>query len=263
MFFFKCYFNDIKDEIEEKKRKSIHDELIKLKSKFEPLNNSHLAFESFCPSSKQNYVKNPVVLLNKCLNNERIEKCVENKTTETEICEHQTTKKSEYEIRILETDAEGSQEVELVEVERTEFDTQVLHEEVFFEQNHEVISEQMQSKENLRSSISTLCEGQKSETYFKIIENSEHQTLDKNGEKKIFACVYQDCNESFARRQMCKTHYFNHFATNSNYCCKHCSKKFRVQSALERHERIHSNSKVSCYFILLLYLCFKNRCNMN
>lgn len=80
--------------------------------------------------------------------------------------------------------------------------------------------------------------------YFKAMDDSDD--LDENGEKKIFQCAFEGCNESFARRQACKTHFYNHLASKTvtnGYNCQFCQKTFKVQSALERHERVHTGDK--------------------
>lgn len=77
--------------------------------------------------------------------------------------------------------------------------------------------------------------------YFEAIENVDDQDLDENGEKKIFQCAFENCIRRFARRQACKTHFYNHLASQSvpnGYKCKSCQKTFKVLSALERHERV-------------------------
>lgn len=84
--------------------------------------------------------------------------------------------------------------------------------------------------------------------YCTAIEDVDNAELDENGEKKIFQCTFQDCQEKFARRQNCKTHFYNHvtkmeIAKNSGYACKYCAKTFKVQSAVQRHERIHSGDR--------------------
>ncbi|CRL06025.1 CLUMA_CG018904, isoform A [Clunio marinus] len=84
------------------------------------------------------------------------------------------------------------------------------------------------------------------EQYFKPIKNVEDQDIDEKGEKKIFQCNFENCTEAFARRQACKAHFFNHMKSKSssiNLECQHCKKKFKVQSSLERHERIHTGEK--------------------
>lgn len=80
------------------------------------------------------------------------------------------------------------------------------------------------------------------EHYFITIEADEND-LDDNGEKKIFQCAFYNCIERFARRQACKTHYYNHLTTlavPNGFTCKFCQKSFKVASALERHERVHT-----------------------
>lgn len=83
-------------------------------------------------------------------------------------------------------------------------------------------------------------------SYFEAIENVNEKDLDENGEKKIFQCAFLNCTESFARRQTCKTHYFNHMASQTitnGYTCDFCQKAFKVSSALERHKRVHTGDK--------------------
>ena len=70
--------------------------------------------------------------------------------------------------------------------------------------------------------------------------------LDANGEKKIFQCSFENCRERFARRQACKTHFYNHITTkivSNGFTCKFCQKYFKVASSLLRHERIHTGLK--------------------
>jgi uncharacterized Zn-finger protein len=70
--------------------------------------------------------------------------------------------------------------------------------------------------------------------------------LDENGEKKIFQCAFEGCSERFARRQACKTHFYNHITTkdvNNGFTCQYCQKCFKVASSLQRHERIHTGDK--------------------
>lgn len=79
--------------------------------------------------------------------------------------------------------------------------------------------------------------------YFKAIEDVKNAELDSNGEKKIFQCAFENCIETFARRQACRTHYYNHITLRSipsGFSCKYCQKTFKISSALQRHERIHS-----------------------
>lgn len=82
--------------------------------------------------------------------------------------------------------------------------------------------------------------------YFKTIDDADYDDLDENGEKKIFRCAFEKCPERFARRQACKTHFYNHLALQSvanGFTCKFCKKTFKVASALERHERVHTGDK--------------------
>ena len=186
-----------------------------------------------------------------------------------EISELQMVDNGEYEIRILQTDAEGNEEVQLVEIEKSENQPQfaIISENAIVEEIHEIIEEvpkkvQMKKppkKETIKRNSkpapepvklepeksSQVVQDPATEYYFKVIDDSEEPELDENNEKKIFQCAYEDCKEFFSRRQQCKTHYYNHLAVDSNFNCKYCSKKFKVQSALERHERVHNNSKVS------------------
>lgn len=70
--------------------------------------------------------------------------------------------------------------------------------------------------------------------YFNTIDDSED--LDENGEKKIFRCAFDGCLESFARRQACKTHFYNHLASKTvtnGYNCQFCQKTFKVASGNE------------------------------
>lgn len=82
--------------------------------------------------------------------------------------------------------------------------------------------------------------------YCKAIEDVENAELDVNGEKKIFQCAFEDCEDKFARRQACKTHFYNHVTKQivpSGFACKFCGKTFKVLSALQRHERVHSGDR--------------------
>lgn len=81
--------------------------------------------------------------------------------------------------------------------------------------------------------------------YFRTIEDADENDLDENGERKIFQCAFENCLESFARRQSCKTHFYNHKATDNSkgFNCKFCGKTFHVASARERHERVHTKEK--------------------
>lgn len=81
------------------------------------------------------------------------------------------------------------------------------------------------------------------EEYFKAIEDTDKGDLDEKGEKKIFQCAFENCSEAFARRQACKTHFHNHLAlqtVENGLKCVYCQKTFKVASALERHERVHT-----------------------
>lgn len=222
----------------------------------------------------------PVVLLNKCPQNASPSNAVptlrrKRKADEIEseipieISEVQMVDNGEYEIRILQTDAEGNEEVQLVEIEKSESQPQfeIISENTIVEEIHELIEEIPKKVEKKKSpekktskkiskpspepkksepeKSSQIVQDPATEYYFKVIDESEEPEVDENNEKKIFQCAYEDCKETFSRRQQCKTHYYNHLAVDSNYSCKYCSKKFKVQSALERHERVHNNSKVS------------------
>lgn len=82
--------------------------------------------------------------------------------------------------------------------------------------------------------------------YFKAIDDVENAELDANGEKKIFQCAFEDCEEKFVRRQACRTHYYNHITKQSiptGFTCKYCQKTFKIASALQRHERVHSGDR--------------------
>ncbi|CAG9812369.1 unnamed protein product [Chironomus riparius] len=267
-----CYFNDISQQIEDEKRKVIHEELIKLKSKFElPETPEKALFIPKRPAGK------PVVLLNKCPQNASSSNLVptlrrKRKTDEIEselpieISEVQMVDNGEYEIRILQTDAEGNEELQLVEIEKFEKHPQIeIIPENAIVEFHEVIEDVLETVEKKKSPAKKkakkiskpvsepenpepakspqVVQDPATEYYFKIIDESDEPEVDENNEKKIFQCAYKDCKEAFSRRQQCKTHYYNHLAVDSNYSCKHCSKKFKVQSALERHERVHNNSK--------------------
>ena len=91
------------------------------------------------------------------------------------------------------------------------------------------------------------------DNYFKTIDDVDDENLDENGEKKIFQCSFEYCTERFARRQACKTHYYNHLALRvlpKGFKCKFCQKTFKVASALERHERVHTGQKpFTCDFV--------------
>lgn len=83
------------------------------------------------------------------------------------------------------------------------------------------------------------------DNYFVAIDADE-KDLDENGEKKIFQCSFENCTERFARRQACKTHFYNHLTTKAvtnGFTCQFCQKCFKVASALERHERVHTKEK--------------------
>lgn len=82
--------------------------------------------------------------------------------------------------------------------------------------------------------------------YFKTLLDVDTADLDEKMEKKIFQCAFDGCTETFARRQACKTHFFNHKATSyiqKGFSCKFCQKAFHVASAVERHERVHTGDK--------------------
>lgn len=82
------------------------------------------------------------------------------------------------------------------------------------------------------------------ENYFKIVEDCDE--FDENGEKKIFQCAFSKCEDKFARRQLCKTHFYNHLkakTVSNGYTCSYCQKVFKVASACERHERVHTGVK--------------------
>ncbi|XP_070508763.1 zinc finger protein pita-like [Chironomus tepperi] len=269
-----CYFDDIKLQIEEEKRKVIHDELVILKSKFEsPKKPEKPSIIPKKPAGK------PVIILNKCPQNAsqsnsvptlRRKRKADDMEAEVpiEISEVQMVDNGEYEIRILQTDAEGNEEVQLVEIDKSQNQPQfeIISEDAIVEEIHELIEDipkkvdkkkspekkavqkpQKSSPEPKKSepekSSTAVVQDPATEYYFKVIDESEEPEVDENNEKKIFQCAYEDCKDTFSRRQQCKTHYYNHLAVDSNYSCKYCSKKFKVQSALERHERVHNNSK--------------------
>lgn len=245
---------------------------MKLKSKFEvPKNLDKPPLIPTRPSSK------PVVLLNKCSQNAspsnpiptlRRKRKADEMKSDIPI-EVQMAENGEYEITVFQTDAEGNEEVQLVEIERSENQQQFefIPENTIVEEFHEIVEEKSEKVEKKKSpekkkattvskptqepkkavqdKSAEVVQDSATEYYFKVIDDSEEPEVDENNEKKIFQCAYQDCTETFSRRQQCKTHYYNHLAVDSNFSCKFCSKKFKVQSALERHERIHTNSKVS------------------
>jgi uncharacterized Zn-finger protein len=135
-----------------------------------------------------------------------------------------------YEIQFLSGSTENA-EIELVEIPKTN-------------DQFTIISEELIEVSESKSSIQQQRNESGSENYFRVLDDNDKIKLDENGEKKIFQCTFSNCTETFSRRQQTKTHYFNHLAVGSQYVCKYCSKKFKVQSALERHERVHNNSKV-------------------
>lgn len=169
-----------------------------------------------------------------------------------EINEVQMVDDSQYEIRILQT--EESDEFQLVQIGLPDSVENTVVEEV-----HEIIEavpkkekkspkkivQKVVEKPVSESDTKIQSNDSQAEYYFRVIDESEEPELDENNEKKIFQCAFENCKETFSRRQQCKTHYYNHLAVDSNFSCKYCSKKFKVQSALERHERVHNNSKVS------------------
>jgi hypothetical protein len=236
----------------------MHEELLQLKTKYE----SPMRSEKPFPILNKPIASKPVVLLNKCPQNAspsnsvptlRRKRRADDVEPEIpiEISEIQMVDNGEYEIRILQTDADGNEEVQLVEIEKSEAAPQY---EIISEEIQEVKEEQPKKipKKNSQSpekkpaaEPAKPLQDPAPSYYYKPIDKSKEPELDENNEKKIFQCAFNDCTETFTRRQQCKTHYHNHLAVDSNYSCKYCSKRFKVQSALERHERTHTKSKVS------------------
>lgn len=160
---------------------------------------------------------------------------------EIEVCEIQLVDNDEgrYEIEILEAECEDGGEVEVIEV------PQIVTDEKF-----EVIPAKQTRKSPKAKKIvykNPPQDQNQVDSYCRVIPEGTKVELDATGEKKIFQCGFLDCAVTFSRRQQCKTHYFNHLAKNSQFSCKVCLKKFKTASALERHVRVHTNSKVNLH----------------
>lgn len=139
---------------------------------------------------------------------------------------------SEAPLEILKID-NSEYQIEIIETEFAEEGDGQIYE---FPQFEVISEEQIDLKPEMKK--------EQPQTYCNILRDDENPELDENNEKKIFKCSFKGCSETFSRRQQCKTHFYNHLATDSNFTCKYCEKKFKVGSALERHERVHTNSKV-------------------
>lgn len=149
----------------------------------------------------------------------------------------------EYEFRMIDEDTE----VEFVN--DVDFDGQVIdreNEESDEEYNVSIKKPSKRKSKDDKPAKQEFFEDHSDENYFKPVENVGDEDLDENGEKKIFQCAFENCVERFARRQACKTHFFNHLASKTitkGSKCEFCQKTFKVESALERHKRVHTKVK--------------------
>ncbi|KAG5667422.1 hypothetical protein PVAND_015402 [Polypedilum vanderplanki] len=253
------YFDDIKHQIEEEKRKLIHEELLKLKSKFEsPIKSDKSSQRTSSITTRRPTSDKPIVLLNKIpvspsktsptLRRKRKLEEEKKEKVPIEISELQVVNDNdEYEIRILEAniDEEGQVEaVEVIEIEKAaEPEYEIISQEDIVELKKSPPKKKAAKKIEIQKVEKLQPQETATEYYFKNIGDDVEPELDENGEKKIFQCAFKDCKVAFSRRQQCKAHYYNHLAVDSQFACQYCSKRFKVQSALERHERVHSNSK--------------------
>lgn len=232
---FQKYFDNVKLQILTEKQKVLEEELQQLKTRSNT--SSRKPLSPFKPSSK------PFVLLNKVAETSSSSSTV---TTlrrkekselieEIEVCEIQLVDNDEgrYEIEILEADCADEGEVQVIEMA-------------------EKVDEKFESKEikklpRIKKTIEKKPQPDQNHAndYCRVIPEGTKVELDAAGEKKIFRCGYLNCEVTFSRRQQCKTHYYNHLAKNSLFSCNVCSKKFKTASALERHVRVHTNSKVN------------------
>lgn len=242
------YFDEVKKQIETEKQKAIQEELEKIREANKP-KTPVKKLPTTPLKSFQKTSDNPVVLLNKVppSSSQKIVRSVRRKHNE----ESQTIQEAplelleidnqQYQIEIIETEdaseihVEDGSKIEIVEVQEP---IEIISEEII------VPKKKKSLKKNEQAKFIVIDEKIVAETYCNVINDEDNPELDENGEKKIFKCAFEKCNEAFSRRQQCKTHYYNHLATEANFSCKYCEKKFKTASALERHERVHTNSKV-------------------
>lgn len=177
----------------------------------------------------------PFILLNKCPAEDPQPKTAPKilRKTKPEVIEeiqYVNEEDGRFEIEILEGDCAEEGEVEVIQL-GDQF-------EILSDERIDVPDKKLRKTSNLKRRIEP-----QGDFYCRRIPDGDKIELDANGEKKIFQCSFADCEETFSRRQSCKTHYYNHLAVDSQFSCKFCTKKFKVASALERHERVHTNSR--------------------
>lgn len=114
----------------------------------------------------------------------------------------------EYEIEIIETEIAEGGEVQLIDY-TPQF-------EIISEEPIEIKPKKVSSKKE-QPKIEVIQETIQGESYCTVLTDQQNPDLDENGEKKIFRCAFGKCNETFSRRQQCRTHYYNHLATDSHF----------------------------------------------
>jgi hypothetical protein len=157
----------------------------------------------------------------------------------------------QYQVEIIEAECNDCGELQIIEIVR-EFDLVSHGKDAVKPIEEKDSDEYFEAKDSdeyfaqfiEKGEVEVLYESCQIDTYCTTLLDSEVPEFDENGDKKIFRCAFEKCEETFSRRQQAKTHFYNHLETCTNYVCKYCGKKFKDASGLENHERVHTKTKV-------------------